>query len=551
MAVNVTIRRGPVANLSAFTPADGEPFMSTDQVRSYLGYSSARHLVGVKHAIDQSAAPTVNDDAGDGYSVLSTWADTTNDKGYILLDASVGAAVWQQFSGAGVTARLADGDYGSVAVSGSGTTITIDAGAVSLAMLANIADQTLMGNIGGGAAAPAALTASQVRTLLSLVVGTNVQAYDAELAAIAGLTSAADKLPYFTGSGTAALADLTTFGRSLIDDAAASNARTTLGATTVGGNLFTLSNPSAVTFPRFNIDNTVDALSASVFRTAIGATGVGSHLFTLTDPSAIRFLRINVDNTVSALSASDFRTAIGADYTSSNLRGAFAGAPAAGTGGRTYRCTDSKFVGYDTGSAWKWSWDGVEIADLATAASWTQANSVSATYTTTYGGTIIAAAAQASASKLGAMYCNAPSAPYTNGVRIGMRLPALGSYYGAVGCGWSDGTKYLLWMFAVSNGSQRMLLRCGFDNTTTFAGAVDGLLNQSSYDGYMPDTIYFKLVDDNTNLIVSVSYDDGKQWNQVDSVARTGYLSSPSKIACGINPYNQATSAWFFDKTDL
>jgi hypothetical protein len=48
-------------------------------------------------------------------------------------------------------------------------------------------------------------------------------------------------------------------------------ARTHMGANTIGSNIFTLANPGAISFPRFNADNTVDALSASDFRTAIGA----------------------------------------------------------------------------------------------------------------------------------------------------------------------------------------------------------------------------------------------------------------------------------------
>lgn len=55
-----------------------------------------------------------------------------------------------------------------------------------------------------------------------------------------------------------------------------SAARTALGATTLGANVFTLTNPSAVTFPRFNADNTVSALDAASFRTAIGVGTVTS-----------------------------------------------------------------------------------------------------------------------------------------------------------------------------------------------------------------------------------------------------------------------------------
>ncbi|MEI9995084.1 MAG: hypothetical protein WDM91_10850 [Rhizomicrobium sp.] len=73
------------------------------------------------------------------------------------------------------------------------------------------------------------LSASTARANLGLIIGTNVQAWDADLDAFSGLTSAGDRLPYFTSSHAMALATFTSFGRSLVDDADAATARTTLG----------------------------------------------------------------------------------------------------------------------------------------------------------------------------------------------------------------------------------------------------------------------------------------------------------------------------------
>jgi hypothetical protein len=338
-ANNVSITGGTVINVSDIAVADGGTGASTaDGALANLlpSYSNnANKVLSVKS--DASGVEWTTNGAGTVTSVDATVPTGLAISGNPITSSGTLAITYASGYAIPTTAKQTDWDTAytdRLKWDGGATGLTASTGRTSLGL----------GTIATQDASNVAITGGSVSGITDLAVadgGTGAStasnarinllpSYTSNGSKVLALNSGATDVEWISagGSGTVTSVDL--------------SVPTGLA---VSGNPVTTSGTLAITFAsgysiptttkqsewdtaytdRLKWDGGSTGLTASTGRTSLGATTVGANIFTLTNPSAVTFVRMNADNTVTARSASELKTDLSLDNVENTALSTWAG----------------------------------------------------------------------------------------------------------------------------------------------------------------------------------------------------------------------------------
>jgi hypothetical protein len=255
---DINIAAGGAATIQANSVALG-----TDTTGNYMSGLSAGNLIDITHTPSEGSTATVNVDLSEladgtadvvGSQDEIVYLDNSTQKRKLISEIKLGQfnndQSWSSTVGT-VTSIATAGTINGITLTGG--TITTS-GTITLGGTLSINNSDWSGTdlavTNGGTGASDASTA---RTNLGVAIGSDVQAYDAQLDTISGwsaaqtttignigtVTTAADKMIYTTAADTFAETSLTSTARTLLDDSSTSAMRTTLGIGTGDSPTFT------------------------------------------------------------------------------------------------------------------------------------------------------------------------------------------------------------------------------------------------------------------------------------------------------------------------
>jgi hypothetical protein len=205
---SVTISGGTIGGITDLAIDDGGTGASDA--------SSARTNLGLAIGTDVQAYSSVLDGAITAFDTADAIAYSSASG--VVASSSITSFGRTLIAQSGATEARTELGLGSIALQNAGS-VAISGGTIS--------DITDLAIADGGTGAS---SAADARTNLGLAIGSDIQAYDAGLASIAGLTTAADELIYLTGIDTYAVSPLPSYSRDFLASGnSAADARNVLG----------------------------------------------------------------------------------------------------------------------------------------------------------------------------------------------------------------------------------------------------------------------------------------------------------------------------------